>query len=685
MSRTAVLLVCFVSFSLTALAAEHNPLLPRPQKVQYGAGKLAINNLKIRLGAAPSDEDRFAARELAATLTARGGVRVPVVEGAAQGPAITLTRTGDADALPVPDEKPGPESREAYSIKVTPAGVEVRARSSAGIYYAVETLRQLVEGAGDEAALPEVTIEDWPWMAYRGTMMDLSHGPLPTEEAVKRQIDLLARFKGNQYYFYTEASVGLDGYSLLMPDGRYTKDQVRRIIAHGRERHVDVVPCLELYGHLHDLFRVEKYADLSPFPHGGEFNPENPRVKELLADWIDQFAALFPSRFVHIGFDETWQIERAAHQQGAGATPAKLFVDQLRFVTERFEQRGKRVMAWGDIVIKYPEIFSELPPRLIAIAWEYDPDPKAEYQRWLGPMIERHVPHLVATGLRCWDEISPDFTQTFDNVDTFLAAARKSQALGLIHTVWTDSAQNLLRAAWPGMAYGAAASWQTVPVDRSTFFSDYARQMYSPAIARDVAEALGHLDQAEGHLQKVLGQATQIELWGDPFDPQQLKRSGEHREDLRQVRLHAEEADERLQRALALQPERSELGSNLVGARLLNFAALKFLYPLEMVEMWEKLGPRPTDDQIWTQWESEVSDQSHGRVPDLMGGISELRAHYREEWLGEYTPFRLAFALGRWDAEYEYWRRMQEKFQGFFRHYKQGDPLPALDSFRPAQ
>jgi len=222
-------------------------------------------------------------------------------------------------------------------------------------------------------------------------------------------------------------------------------------------------------------------------------------------------------------------------------------------------------------------------------------------------------------------------------------------------------------------------------VDRSTFFADYARQMYPPAIARDVAEALGHLDQAEGHLQKVLGQATQIELWGDPFDPQQLKRSGEHREDLRQVRLHAEEADERLQRALALQPERGELASNLVGARLLNFAALKFLYPLEMVEMWEKLGPRPTDDQIWTQWESEVYDQSHGRVPDLMGGISELRAHYRAAWLGEYTPFRLAFALGRWDAEYEYWRCMQEKFQGFFRHYKQGDALPSLDSFRPAQ
>ena len=135
MSRTAVLLVSLLSFSLTALAAEHNPLLPRPQNVQYGSGKLAIKNLKIHLNAAPSDEDRFAAGELVAILAARGGGRNPVVEGAAQGPAITLVRTGNADPLPVPDEKPGPESREAYSIKVTPVGAEVRARSSAGFYF----------------------------------------------------------------------------------------------------------------------------------------------------------------------------------------------------------------------------------------------------------------------------------------------------------------------------------------------------------------------------------------------------------------------------------------------------------------------------------------------------------------------------------------------------------------------
>ena len=89
---------------------------------------------------------------------------------------------------------------------------------------------------------------------------------------------------------------------------------------------------LELYGHLHDLFRIEKYSDLADLPHGTEFDPRKPKIMVLLTDWADQFAELFPSPFVHVGFDETFQIELAARQSGGAAKPAKLFVEQLNNV-----------------------------------------------------------------------------------------------------------------------------------------------------------------------------------------------------------------------------------------------------------------------------------------------------------------------------------------------------------------
>src|SRR5206468_2525155 len=105
------------------------------------------------------------------------------------------------------NERAGPDSRESYTLQVTPKGAEIRARSSAGIFYGVQTLLQLVEGTGPNALLPVVEIKDWPALVYRGTMIDFSEGELIRVSEAERQIDLMARFKANQFYFYSEASI----------------------------------------------------------------------------------------------------------------------------------------------------------------------------------------------------------------------------------------------------------------------------------------------------------------------------------------------------------------------------------------------------------------------------------------------------------------------------------------------
>jgi len=72
--------------------------------------------------------------------------------------------------------------------------------------------------------------------------------------------------------------------------------------------------------------------------------------------------------------------------------------------------------------------------------------------------------------------------------------------------------------------------------------------------------------------------------------------------------------------------------------------------------------------------------ETRSRIADLMDGITELRTQYRTSWLREHTPYRLGTALGRWDAEYEYWRGLQARFVAFDRQYKAGEPLPPLES-----
>jgi hexosaminidase len=663
--------------------AERSPLLPRPQQVQYGSGSVALHGIRIVFASTPDAEDRFAAEELRSWMRARTGLEVTIgaYGNAADGElSIVLDREGAKDEpLAQPGETPGQGSREAYDLSVTENGVKIHARSSAGIFYGVETLRQLVEGEGAQAVLPVVEIHDWPSMAYRGTMVDISHGPLPTEREIERQIDFLSRWKANQYYIYTENSIELTGYPLLDAGARLTKDEVRQIVAYGRERHVDVIPNFDLYGHQHDLFRIEEYSELSDEPHGTEFDPRNPKVMPLMKDWVNQFADLFPSPFVSIGFDETFQIEAATHATGAAAEPTELFVKQLSDVADLFEKRGKHVMAYDDIMVKYPQIIPKLPPGLIAVAWYYTSEDPA-YKRWLDPLIAHHIPHVVQPGITSYDDIAPDFDTTFENIDTFLAAGRRSGALGLVNSVWADDAQLLFRMSLPGMAYGAAAPWQSVPMDRANFFSDYARLMYPAAIAPDIASALNNMTVAETDVKKLLGDQSMFALWEDPFFPTYYKKLAAHREDLHETRMHAEQAETALFHARDQGVDPETVNSLLIGSALLDYAGEKFQTPLDLTAIWDKFGPtRPDANRWWNEWESQVTHYDHSYVTDLMDRITDLKPAYRVEWLQEYEPYRLGAALGRWDAEYQYWRGVHEKLRHFNESTHAGDSLPPLD------
>src|SRR5262249_5019061 len=142
--------------------ADHNPLLPRPQHLQYGTGTLPLRGLPIRFASPPSPEDRFTADQLAARLNAISGTKPELKRAKSSGSSILLNRTAEAGALPLDNETPGPDSREAYTLQIATKGIEIRGRSSAAVFYGVQTLLQMIEGTGAQAALPVAEIKDWP-------------------------------------------------------------------------------------------------------------------------------------------------------------------------------------------------------------------------------------------------------------------------------------------------------------------------------------------------------------------------------------------------------------------------------------------------------------------------------------------------------------------------------------------
>ena len=688
-NRLVLTCLCAAAVPPMASAAAHSPLLPQPTEIRYGSGSLPVTGLTIRFAAAPAEEDQFTASELSSFLG------IAVAEHGQAGPAIVLKRTGPVDALPMPGEKTGPDSREAYSIRVTPAGVEVEGRSSAALYYAAQTLRQLVEGTGSSAAFPEVEIRDWPSLAYRGVMMDTSHGPLPKEDEIKRQLDFLARWKNNQYYLYSEASVELKGYPLLSPDAQFSQAEIRRIVAYARQRHVDVVPCMEMYGHLHDLFRVERYSDLAILPHGTEFDPRKPEVAELLANWIGQLSDLFPSAFFHVGMDETHEAPAlidtfifSEEKLAPGAVknniqPAALYLQQFQLVTELLRQHHKTPMVWDDMFSRYPEMIAKIPPGTILCPWGYD---RTVYQPYWKPFENSPLPRFISTGVSIWDQVSPNFDLSFDNIDSFLVAGRPHGVLGMINTLWTDDIAVLMRPAFPGMAYGAVSAWQANPINRASFFPDYAHIMY-PAGADEVAAGLTAISRAEVSLAKAVGgqwEQTSPSYWDDPLTAAHLARAAKEREKFHQCRLLAEDAQEHFARAMQEGADASTLSDLALESRMLDYAGMKNIYAAEMADLWRDMGAHPRQAKVEYWFTTELSSHDHSRTQDLMDAAGDLQQAFRAAWLDSYTPYRLGAVMGKWNAEFQYWWSLSRRLEEYAGNFHQGDSLCPLETFSPA-
>ena len=666
-----------MALTISAIAVEHNSILPQPRKVVYGKGQLALKGLTIGFASKPGAEDRFAAQEFSGILSKITSTKILVKESLIIGPSIIFERMGDINPLPIPGEESGPSSRESYKVIVTPDNVRITAPSSAGLFYAVQTLRQMIEGYGDKAILPEVIIEDWPSMIYRGFMMDMSHAQLPKIKEIKQQIDFLSRWKANQYLFYSEASIELDGYPLLMADARYTKDQVKEVIEYAKARHIDVIPNMELYGHTHDLFRLEHYSDLSVIPHGGEFKPDDPRVKPILNDWITQISQLFPSPFFHIGFDETWLLEQGAKK--LNKSPEELYLEMLKQTTDIVEKQGRIPLVWADMLQKYPSIIPKISKKIIAVPWHYFPLDENRYDQLLNPFSNAGVEMIVQSAIINWNWLVPAFDISFQNTDLLIKAGRKYNTVGFINSGWTDDTQTLMRLGFPDMAYGSVASWQSDAVDRDNFFTKYTQAQYPPHIAELVENAHKSLMEAGALLRISFGE-TDAAFWANPFSQNSLKIIEDNKNNIRNGRLAAEDAQIIIRKAQEFGVDSITLFAMYTGARMLDYLALKYLYAAEIYEYWKQLSENSKNNRVSELITTQVTFKYHTRTSDMMDAIIELKGFFQSAWLNEYTPFRLGVALGKYDLEFQFWLKLQRQLEEINHNYRGDEPLPSLES-----
>ncbi|MFG2171181.1 beta-N-acetylhexosaminidase [Streptomyces niveus] len=279
---------------------------------------------------------------------------------------------------------------EGYRLESGRAGVTLTAREPAGLFHAVQTLRQLLPAAVERDSrqrgpwkVAGGTITDTPRYAYRAAMLDVSRHFF-TVDQVKRYIDQLALYKINTLHLHLSDDQGwriaIDSWPRLAtyggstqvgggPGGYYTKAQYRDLVRYATSRHLEVVPEIDMPGHTNAA--LASYAELNcdgvapPLYTGTAVGFSSLCApKEITYDFVDdvvrELAALTPGRYLHIGGDEAHSTSHADYME---------FMRRTQAIVAKY---GKTVVGWHQLT------GAEQVKGAVAQYWGYDATGAAE-------------------------------------------------------------------------------------------------------------------------------------------------------------------------------------------------------------------------------------------------------------------------------------------------------------------
>lgn len=651
-------------------------LVPQPRELRPRPA------LSLRQGvtvAATADaDDRFAAADLAEALRARGvrtqggALRIALLRATSAAARRTLQRYGLALDSTMRDE--------GYVLVADGSTVQVIGAGAAGVFYGAQTLKQLVEGNGPTARLQGAVIRDWPAMRYRGFHDDLSRGPVPTLDFQKQQIRTFAAYKINVYSPYFEHTLAYGSNPLIAPPGgAMTPDQVRELVAYARRYHVDVIPEQEAFGHLHHVLKYELYSGLAETPHGHVLAPGQPGSLPLIRAMFAEIDTLFPSHFVHLGADETFELGRGQTKArvdsvGLGA----VYIDFLKEIEAALRPSGKRFLFWGDIAMRSPDLVKTLPKDLVAVAWAYSPQPS--FDRWLQPYVDAGMETWVAPGVNNWNRVWPDFAMALPNIQGFVRDGQRMGSTGVLNTSWDDDGESLFNQTWYAVLFGAAAGWQKGESDIPAFQRSFGRVFHGDTTGL-VDEAQRKLMAAHALLQKAgVGDASDNLFWIDPWSPEGQLVAEKIRPVTHDVRVLAESALVLVAQARR-QPlrEPDALDAMELGARRIDVIGMKFQFADEMVQMYQHARAVVADSAGKVSPTRDLADISgpNGRAQDLRDAYSLVRDGYEQLWLKENRPYWLHNVLARFDQATQLWIARGDAFTQARLQYPRTRTLPA--------
>lgn len=463
-------------------------IVPLPQEVALSGAAPFILTPSARIGY-PEGNEQMAqnAALLASYIREVTGYELATASGKVSG-GINL---GLDPSLPNP---------EGYRLTVAKDGIQIDGASEAGNFYGIQTLRKAIpaEANGMNVELPAVTISDYPRFAYRGMMLDIGRHFMPAD-SVKAYIDILALHNMNRFHWHLtddqgwrieikkypklteigskrkETVIGRNSgeYDGIEHSGFYTQDQIRDVIDYAAQRHITIIPEIDLPGH--QLAALASYPELGctggPYEVWGQWGVAddvicagNEQSMQFLEDVLAEVIDLFPSEYIHIGGDECPKVRwkecpkcqarmKAEGIKGDKKHTAEEYLQS--YVISRMEKfvesKGRHIIGWDEI------LEGGLAPNATVMSWRGmsggEEAAKQHHNVIMTPNTYVYFDYYQSTDTEnepfaIGGYIPLEKVYAFEPVPASLSADEKKYIIGAQANLWTEYIPSLSQAEY---------------------------------------------------------------------------------------------------------------------------------------------------------------------------------------------------------------------------------------------